>query len=386
MCSSDLLELVETRRIADPEWGLKLTGRIAGWNSGALLVHDHGGALLAGSGYSTSDDSRAARPGWFGVLRAQLPLADGANVGVIAGGHAQQEEPGAADVVREGHTWNGFAGLDAHTHLGEHWTTEAQAVVTGTSIDTLFVPVTFAAAERERRSRFGARALAGESRASTFADWMGVFRMRYRDAARSLSFGTRHVGPYFRDELSHQNYIGVTYRRLGGSWDLFPKDGPLQRFGPNFETLLIHDHTGRLEYGNLWTNLEFEFRRNAFMYVAFQHADEHWLTRAYPQERMSCFAKWSGWRTLALDANIEVGDAIWFGETATTSHLVWSENLTLNATWHPDPTLTAEANIEHLRLADRPGASDSLAVWLVGVKANAQFTRRLSVQIGRAHV
>ena len=279
-----------------------------------------------------------------------------------------------------------FAGLDAHTHLGEHWTTEAQAVVTGTSIDTLFVPVTFAAAERERRSRFGARALAGESRASTFADWMGVFRMRYRDAARSLSFGTRHVGPYFRDELSHQNYIGVTDRRLGGSWDLFPKDGPLQRFGPNFETLLIHDHTGRLEYGNLWTNLEFEFRRNAFMYVAFQHADEHWLTRAYPQERMSCFAKWSGWRTLALDANIEVGDAIWFGETATTSHLVWSENLTLNATWHPDPTLTAEANIVHLRLADRPGASDSLAVWLVGVKANAQFTRdRKSTRLNSSH-
>jgi hypothetical protein len=82
--------------------GLKLTGRVAGWNSGALLVHDHGGALLAGSGYSTSDDFRAARPGWFGVIRAQLPLAEGANVGVIAGGHTQQEEPGASDGVREG--------------------------------------------------------------------------------------------------------------------------------------------------------------------------------------------------------------------------------------------------------------------------------------------
>ena len=35
----------------------------------------------------------------------------------------------------------------------------------------------------------------------------------------------------------------------------------------------------------------------------------------------------------------------------------------------------------HLRLADRPGATDLLAVWLVGVKANAQFTRRLSVRL-----
>ncbi len=386
------LDLVETRRIADPEWGLKLTGRAAGWNTGALLVHDHGGASLAGSGYTTGDDARDARPGWFGVVRAQRPLPRGANVGFIAGGHTESPEADAGrhtmlgpdPVIVGGRTWNGFAGLDAHTHFGEHWLVDAQAVVTGTAFDSLgpgVVPaaVALADAPRVRPASAATRAFGGDGRGERFGDWMGVVRLRYRDGVRTLSMGTRHVGPYYRDELAHQNFIGVTYRRLGGSWDLFPKGGALQRYGPNTELLVVHDHTGRLEYGQLYSNLEFEFRRNAFALVSFQHTDEHWLTRAYPQERVSVFGKYADWSHASIEGSVEVGDAILFADEAT-SRLVWSESATLDAMVRPDPRLSVAANVVRLRLANRPGAADLLGVWLVGVKANAQFTRRLSLR------
>ena len=386
------LDLVETRRIGDPEWGLKLTGRAGAWNTGALLVHDHGGASLAGAGYTTGDDARATRPGWFGVVRAQRPLPRGANLGVIVGGHTEQPEDGAtlvatspANALYGGRTWNGFAGLDGHAHFGEHWLVDAQAVVTGSASDSLSSGVvaadTLVAGGRVRSvAARTAGALRVDEAGERFGDWMGVMRFRYRDGVRTLSLGTRHVGPFYRDELSHQNFTGVTYRRLGGGWDFFPRGGALQRFGPNTEMLVVHDHTGRLEYGQFYTNVEFEFRRNAFAYVSFLHTDEHWLTRGYPQERVSAFGKWAEWRDVTLEGSVEVGDAILFADAAT-SRLVWSESMTLDATVRPDPRFTAAANVVRLRLADRPGAPDLLGVWLVGVKATAQFTRRLSLRV-----
>ena len=52
-----LMDLVLTRRMADPDWGVKLTGRAGGWNTGALVVRDAGGSSLLGSGYTPSTDS-----------------------------------------------------------------------------------------------------------------------------------------------------------------------------------------------------------------------------------------------------------------------------------------------------------------------------------------
>lgn len=356
-----LMDLVNTRRIADPRWGLKMTGRAGAWNTGALVVRDAGGALMAGSGYTSSDDFRESRPGWFTISRAQLPFGEGANIGMLAGTHAQQAEPGTG--LREDRTFNGFGGLDTQLRLSEHWTTEGQMVVSMSHLDST------------------AAGQVKASRTSHFADWMGVWRFRYRDKARELHFGSRHIGPYFRDELGNQDYAGVTYRRLGGWWDLFPRGGPLQRTAPIFDVLVVHDHTGRLELAQIQTDMDFEFRRSAFVNAGYQHFDEHWLSRTYPQDRAHAFVQWTAWRPLSFNVDASVGDAILFGADDASSRLAWSEVVSLNADLRPDPRLTSSASIVRFRLAERAGAEDLLAVWLVGVKTTAQFTRRLSLRV-----
>ena len=355
-----LMDLVETRRIADPRWGLKLTGRAGAWNTGALVVRDAGGALLAGSGYTSSNDFRESRPGWFTLSRAQLPFGKGANIGALVGTHFQEPESGTG--LREDRTFNGFGGLDTQLRLSEHWTTEGQIVATMTHLDSV-------------------EAVPAVRRTAHFNDWMGVLRFRYRDHARELHMGARHLGRYFRDELGYQDYAGVTYRRLGGSWDLFPKTGPLQRIAPIFDVLLVHDRTGRLELSNIEAGGDIEFRKSAFVYAGYIHNDEHWLSRTYPQDRAKIFANWTAWRPLSLDADIEVGDAVLFGDDDATSRLVWNETVSLGANLRPDPRLTTSAKVVRFRLADSPGADDLLAVWLIGIKTTAQFTRRLSVRI-----
>jgi hypothetical protein len=358
-----VMDLVETRRISDPRWGAKLTGRTGVWNTGVLVVRDAGGAQLAGSGYTPSAEDGVAGPGWFGLARAQLPFGRGANLGVLAGAHAQDDPRRTMTLDANSRTdagaVNAFGGFDSQLRLSEHLTSEAQLVGSMARFDSVG-----AAPEHTR-----------------FSDWMGVWRLRYRDRARELHLGTRHVGERFRNELGHQDFVGVTYRRVGGGWDLFPKTGALQRLAPNFDVLLVHEHTGRLELSQIESSADFEFRRSAFVNAGYQHFDEHWLGRTYPQDRARVFAQWTAWRPLSLELDASVGDAIQFGASDATSALAWSESFTLNATAHPDPRVTAAASVVRFRLADAPGGRDVFAVWLLGVNATAQFTRRLSVRL-----
>jgi hypothetical protein len=356
-----LMDLVLTRRMADPDWGMKLTGRAGGWNTGALVVRDAGGSSLLGSGYTPSNDSVFTRPGWYALERSQLPFGHGSNVGVLAGAHWQDapEAATAPGVANERQTFNGFGGLDSQLRFTHHWRSELQLVGSSSYIDS----VNTAAARTQ------------------FSDWMGVARLFYRDKARSLELGVRHVGEKFRDELGYQDYAGVTYRHVGAFWDFFPRGSALQRTSPIFDALVVHDHTGRLELANLQASQDFEFRRSALVNAGYQHVDEHWLNHTYPQDRAHLYAQWTGWRPLTMDFDALVGDGILFGETDATSALAWQEAYVLNATVRPTSWVTAAGNVTRYRLATAYAGDDYVAQWLVGVNLTAQFTRRLSIRI-----
>jgi len=356
-----LMDLVLTRRMADPDWGTKLTGRAGGWNTGALVVRDAGGSDLRGSGYTPSSDARVTRPGWYALERSQLPFGQGSNVGVIMGAHRMDvPEPAAAPgIADEGATFNGFGGLDTQLRLSGHWRTEAQWVGSGSFIDSVNTAV--------------AR--------TSFADWMGVVRLFYRDKAREFHVGARHVGEKFRDEVGYQDYAGVTYRRIGGFWDFFPKGSALQRTSPIVDALVVHDHTGRLELADLQASQDFEFRRSAFVNAGYQHVDEHWLSHTYPQDRGHLYAEWNAWRPLTLNFDALLGDGILFGETDAASALAWQEVYVLNATARPSARLTAAGNVTRYRLATAYDGDDHESQWLVGVNFTAQFTQRLSIRV-----
>jgi hypothetical protein len=349
-----LMDLVLTRRMSDPQWGAKVTGRSGRWNTAGLVVKDGGGAILGGSGYTPSDDNRLTRPGWYSLVRMQLPFGEGSNVGMVTGAHLQESETGSA-TIRETETSNLWGGFDSQLRLNARWRTEAQLVGSTSRIDSV-----------------------GTGRGTEpFNDWMGVARLFYRDKARELHLGARHMGEKFRDELGYQDYAGVTYRRVGGWWDLFPKTGAFQRIAPIFDVLVVHDRTGRLETTNIESSMDFEFRRSAYVNAGYRHYDEHWLDHTYPLDRAHVYAEWHAWRPLSFNVDMVAGDGIHY----ETSRLVWSDAVELNATVRPDPRVTAAANIVHLRLAESFERGEIEDVWAVGVKTTAQFTRRLSARL-----
>jgi hypothetical protein len=127
--------------------------------------------------------------------------------------------------------------------------------------------------------------------------------------------------------------------------------------------------------------MDFEFRRSTFVNAGYLHVDEHWLNRTYPQDRAHGFVQWTAWRPLSFDLDVAVGDDVLRDSTDATSSLAWSETYTLNATARPETRVTAAANVVRYRLSNGYRGSDYLSLWLVGVNASVQFTRRLSARV-----
>ena len=353
------LDLVYTRRMADPHWGAKLTGRIGSLNTGALVVRDHGGASLAGSGFGNQDLSG---PGLFALARASLPFGKGSNVGVLAGAHAQDAAgavPGDPNFRSDG-VLNHIEGVDAQVRLSDRWSMETQAANTVTRSDSARTD--------------------GATRRESFDDWIGVMRLNYQDKARTMALGYRYVGPEYRDELGFQERVGVIYKHVLLDWNLYPRKGYFQRVTPLIDALVLHDHTSRPEFADINPHVELQFRSNMFWILGGHEYVEHWLSRNYTQERAHVYLEDTRWRPLTWNLEAQIGDGIYYGATDAESFLGWTEIYGATATARPSPRISSAANVQHLRVSHRPRSGEVVNEWLIGVNTTAQFTRELSAR------
>lgn len=352
------LEMIYPRRMADPDAGIKLTGRIGAANTGVLAVRDRGGASLAGSG--AGFDGLSWR-GDFGIARVQFPFASGSNVGVLVAGHEQRASaegiPGRADSSSS----NGILALDSQLRLSDRWTFEGQLARSSAREERTFAP-------------------AGQAD-SAYSDWIGVARLNYRDRARDIRFGWRTVGPDYRNELGFEERVGVTYRRVNFGWDLFPEKGVAQRVTPRLDALVLHDRTGRPEYADINPNVEFLFRKSRFLIAGFHTYEEHWLNRNYAQQRVHVYYEDLEWRPLTWTIEAQIGDGIYYGPTDPESFLAWTETYEATATLRPSPRVAAAIDFQRLRVARGVAYGEVINLWLLGVNTNVQFTKRLYARL-----
>jgi hypothetical protein len=257
------LELVYSRRMSDPDWGLKLTGRIGGMRTGTLVVRDAGGASLAGVGAGPWGISQR---GTWALTRATLPYGDGQGVGVLAAGHVQDAE----DPARGGKsTSNALFGLDAQGRFSDHWSYEGQVVRT--------------------ESRFDVDDGAGDVRRESPGGDMFVARLNHSSRRVQVGFGYRHVGTGYRNEIGNEDRIGVDYRRVSGQLNHYPKAGPFQRLSWTQMFMVVHDHTGRLDFYEITPGIDWALRKNQFIWTGMQFMREHWLSRDYDQPRFHLY-------------------------------------------------------------------------------------------------
>jgi hypothetical protein len=105
-----------SRRIEDPEFGARLTGRLGRWSLGALGIDDR----APGRTSDAADPNRGKRAA-IGVFRLQRDFGKQSNIGILV---TDREFAGS---------FNRVAAMDARVKLSAHWTASAQAMTSHTN-------------------------------------------------------------------------------------------------------------------------------------------------------------------------------------------------------------------------------------------------------------
>lgn len=332
-----------SRRVADPLFGARITGKAAGWAFAALVVNDD----APGERVSAWDDRHGKSAG-IGVIRVQREFARQSHIGGIF-------------TDREwGTSANRVFGVDGRWRIDDNWTATAQWIGSRTE-DPL--------GDTTTGSAFTARI----SRSGRGFDYSSSYLQRSPDFRSDVGF-IRRVD---MKEMEHD---------VGYSWH--PKDSRVLRFGPDLEVGAVWDYAGTLQDWTIEPGFEVEFPgqteigvRHWNMFERFQGIE---FRRHSTMLRAS--SEWLSW--LNLDADVEFGTEVnYYPAGGAAPFRADARSAELGVTFKPLPRLRVDESYLYARLSTRDGeATPSQATGtiftnhILRTRANYQFTRALSLR------
>jgi hypothetical protein len=375
-------DLIYTRRVADPAYGVKLTGRLGDARVGGMVLRDDGGASLAGVGGGPSEG--VSGKGWFQLGRAAWELGENSSVGALVALHQTDGAfvvPGIAP-DEPCHVWNSLSlesasnavyALDADLRLSRRWffhgqlagsRTQAAAFTWGLADwDSAGVPGIWNTVRTRRNDHaYGAE-------------------LDYDDGIRELTLIHQYVGPDFRAESGFLSRVDFRRSRVRSGFHVRPQNAVLRSVQPILEGYVLHDHGGRLQEWWWGPMVEWRFQRQTRVDTEFGRWQERWLGRDYLGNRFELEVENTQWKPLAVELAMDVGDGIYYGDDDASSYLGWLEEYRAEGTLRPSPRLTVEMGAECNRFSRDHGRGVVYDVWTLGAKATWQFTRRLYVRL-----
>jgi len=207
------INLLFTRRIADPQFGVRLSGKVGRYSVGALFADDQapGKAVLPG-------DPLHEKRARFGIVRVNRDIFRESTVGFIF-----------TDREFEG-SYNRVYGIDGRFSLGSNWVATFQGVTSNT--------------KRLNGTRFAGPAYS--------------FELSRRGRQFDYEFEYNDSSPGFRTDTGFLQRTGTRQFRqeLGYRWR--PEGKFLIAWGPDVETEAVYDHSGtRLDVAQFFS-LEWE--------------------------------------------------------------------------------------------------------------------------------
>jgi len=219
--SGPLTQLVFTRRIADPLFGAKLTGKRGPWTLAMLAADDAspGETVMQG-------DPLWGRRAYFTVARVARDIGAQSSVGAI---YTDREFAGL---------FNRVIGIDANLRLGRNWTSNLRSVMSATSEES-----------RAGRASWGAAheaALLGNGRRFSYI-------AQYQD-----------ISPEFRTQAGFLTRNDI--RRIYQYFHFYfrPEGKRLVHWGPEVSAERVYDHTGLAIGYKLAANLVFGLKRSSY--------------------------------------------------------------------------------------------------------------------------
>ena len=231
------INLLFTRRIADPQFGARLTGKVGAYNLGLLVADDQSPGRRV-----PATDPLADRRALFTVARVSRDVLNQSSVGVI---YTDREFEGSHNRV---------GGIDGRFRLNPQWVTTFQAVASSTKFldgETMAGPAYQASLDYTSRK-------------------VGYF-FQYQDYSPGFRTDTGFVPR--TDVRESLNFVRYTFR---------PEGKRLISWGPKL--ILIHtwDHERTRLNASYITDIDFEFARQTYFTISYAPESEVLRPQDFP--------------------------------------------------------------------------------------------------------
>jgi hypothetical protein len=341
------INLFFTRKIVDPAFGARLTGRVGQWNVGALAIDDRaaGHALSAG-------DPMFGHHARIGAARAQRDFGNQSYFGVML----TSRSFGARS--------NEVASFDTRLRLSPTWFFTGQLVRTLTDS-----PVT-GAFPRPRLNGKGYSA-----------------QLSHSDRHLSYTVSYLDLSPEFRSEIGFvprvdvrqaQNYLGYFWR---------PENSRILAYGLAATVTTNWDRRGQLQDANSYVQFQMDFTGRTGLTVTRYDAMERYLSRSFEfaNTGVSFYANWVKW--LYMSGSYAQGGSVnYYPAEGLSPYLGASRNASFNLKLRPRPRVRIEQMYYYSRLAARwqtgwtVGAGVAFNNHLSRTVVHYQFNRALSLR------
>lgn len=218
-------DLVFTRRIAAPDYGARLTGKLGQYAIGALFADDRS----AGENLDPTDPG-SGKKAYYNVLRVSRDLFQQSSLGMIY-----------TDMSFAGNE-NRVGGFDGKLKFGNHWSSSFQVVNSST----------------------------WNTDGTHYAD--PATQISVARSSSTLNFGGTYydVAPKFETDLGYLQRADVRNADAWISYRVRPQDSLLMAYGPSFSYDENWDHTGLLLDRNYYSNFSWNLRNQTSFGVNYR--------------------------------------------------------------------------------------------------------------------
>jgi hypothetical protein len=337
------MNLFFSRRIGDPQFGVRLTGKAGHWTIGGLAIDDRAPGKLAPSS-SPLHDKRAG----IGAVRVRREFSKQGYIG----GLVTSRDFGA--------TSNRVFSVDTRFKLNPNWVLEGQVMRSYT------------------RQADGSR-LVGPA---YWAELMHIGRHFYYGG----HYNDR--SPDFRSEVGYIPRVDIRQTQQFASYYWRPERSRLLRFGPSATTLVNWNRAGKVQ--DWMTTLEFEAEFTGETYLGFSRTEAMELFQNIEfRKHTTSFTFDTSWlKKLSLSASYAQGSRPNYFPASGPAFLADFSSATAGFTYRPMPKFRFEQTYIYARLGTREGSTPSgfaagTAIFnnhILRSKVNYQFTRELSLR------